>query len=78
MPSRGFCTEGLVLVYFSTISCLSSQSTVTEMLKEKLQEHMDAKVILLNGFPRDKAQVDALNKQVSQARAREGARRSCR
>ena len=38
---------------------------MTELLKEKLHAHMDAKVILVSGYPRDQQQVEAFNTHVS-------------
>ena len=37
------------------------QDLVTELVVGKLREHVDAQVVLLDGFPRDKEQVEALN-----------------
>ena len=38
---------------------------MTELLTEKLCAHMDAKVILVSGYPRDQQQVEAFNTHVS-------------
>ena len=41
------------------------QEETVNLLKAQLNKHKDAKAFVIEGFPRNKGQIEAFNKQVS-------------
>ena len=59
-----------MIPYFSDCFCTLFflaffQEDTVNLLKENLKKHMSAKAFLIEGFPRNKEQVEAFNKEVS-------------
>lgn len=56
------------LIHFHIFLQLSFQEDTVNLLKESLKNHKSAKAFLIEGFPRNKEQVEAFNKHVSNLR----------